>query len=94
MNEAAEQVGVTDVCWRYWESGKKKPGDDNMTKIVNWSDGAVQPNDFYNIGGVDSQEGFQPSCAESDAASLSPPSGDDGRDDSDLRALPSGHRAA
>ena len=47
MKQAAAEVGVTNVCWLYWEAGKRIPEEANMAAIVRWSGGAVMPNDFY-----------------------------------------------
>ena len=49
MQQAADAVGVSDVCWLYWECGKRIPEEANMAAIVKWSNGAVMPNDFYML---------------------------------------------
>lgn len=49
IKDAAGQLRVSEVCYRYWESGKKIPSADNMTNIFEWSLGSVQPNDFHHL---------------------------------------------
>ncbi len=47
IKAAADQIGVSDVAWGYWESGRSIPEEANMAAIAKWSNGAVMPNDFY-----------------------------------------------
>jgi transcriptional regulator with XRE-family HTH domain len=47
IKQAADEIGVSDVAWGYWEKGHRMPEEANMAAIVKWSSGAVMPNDFY-----------------------------------------------
>ena len=47
IQAAADEIGVSDVAWGYWESGRSIPAEANMVALVEWSGGAVMPNDFY-----------------------------------------------
>lgn len=52
-NKTQEQVAIdlgidqSAVC--NWELGKRIPERENMQKIVAYTDGEVQPNDFYEV---------------------------------------------
>ena len=43
----ADQLGVSDVAWKCWESGRSIPAEVNMVAIAKWRGGAVMPNNFY-----------------------------------------------
>lgn len=45
--DAAKELVVTVEAVRFWDKGIKTPSSDNMTSIFKWSNGMVQPNDFY-----------------------------------------------
>lgn len=47
QREAAEQLGVSKSAMNYWCSGTQIPRPADMRRIVEWSNGAVMPNDFY-----------------------------------------------
>ncbi len=49
QEQAAKELGVPQATVSYWVRGVKIPTPDNMKKIVEWSKGEVQPNDFYGI---------------------------------------------
>lgn len=43
----ANELGVAIPVFHRWVSGKVVPSKKNMNNLVLWSNGAVQPNDFY-----------------------------------------------
>lgn len=45
--QAAEQLGVDRKTVYRWESGESRPDAQMMQKIRDWSDCAVQPNDWF-----------------------------------------------
>ncbi len=47
MREAAEQLGVPYEYIRRYINEGVIPSKNRMKQIVSWSDGIVQPNDFY-----------------------------------------------
>lgn len=47
QEQAASELGVDQAQISYWARGIKLPNKENMKKIVEWSGGKVQPNDFY-----------------------------------------------
>lgn len=44
---AAERMGVARRTWHQWERGLVIPGPEHMVKLVDLTDAAVEPNDFY-----------------------------------------------
>lgn len=48
QDQAAKELNVPQATVSYWVRGVKIPSFENMKKIVEWSKGEVQPNDFYN----------------------------------------------
>lgn len=52
ISEAAAELNVSSVGYRYWERGLKIPSRECMAKIHTWSGGAVMPNDFYELPSV------------------------------------------
>lgn len=47
LKQAAEQLGFSYEDVRRYCKGEVIPRPENMKKIVEWSQGKVQPNDFY-----------------------------------------------
>lgn len=47
--QVAEQFNVTVEAVRSWIKGIKIPNPENMVAIYEWSNGAVTPNDFYDL---------------------------------------------
>lgn len=47
QERAADELGVDQAQISYWTRGLKIPRPENMKKIAEWSNGSVQPNDFY-----------------------------------------------
>ncbi len=45
--DMAGKLGVTAAAVRMWAAGQRIPGRDHMLKIVEITQGQVQPNDFY-----------------------------------------------
>lgn len=45
--EAAQRLGVSEDVYRSWEYKKRIPRSESMEAIISWSNGEVQPNDFY-----------------------------------------------
>lgn len=39
-----------------WANGARVPSKENMQKIYEWSGGAVEPNDFYNINETETEK--------------------------------------
>lgn len=46
---AARQLGTTQQCLARACDGQRIPRKDLMQRIYDWSDGMVQPNDFYDL---------------------------------------------
>ena len=46
---AAKELGVSEVSYWRWESGKVTPSSEWQKKIAAWSDGAVMPNDLVVV---------------------------------------------
>lgn len=49
MKQAAEDLNFTYEDVRRYCKGEIIPRPDKMNKIVKWSGGEVQPNDFYEV---------------------------------------------
>ena len=47
QEQAAAELGVLQGVISMWVNGERLPRPENMKKIVEWSQGKVQPNDFY-----------------------------------------------
>ena len=47
QSQAADELEVSVDVYISWEARKRIPRPENMKKIVEWSKGSVQPNDFY-----------------------------------------------
>lgn len=45
--QAAAELEVSIDVYVSWEARKRIPRPENMKKIIAWSGGKVQPNDFY-----------------------------------------------
>lgn len=77
--QAAADIGVSNVSWRYWERGDKIPSRENMTAIFEWSSGLVTPNDFYDLpdmGGDDEGQRCEFSHTAYAASGIVPGRGD------------------
>lgn len=49
QQEMADSLGTTQAIYQKWESGETIPRPESMQKIVEYTNGEVQPNDFYNV---------------------------------------------
>jgi transcriptional regulator with XRE-family HTH domain len=49
QQEVADALGVFQSVIQKWESGETIPRPESMQKIVEYTKGEVQPNDFYNM---------------------------------------------
>jgi transcriptional regulator with XRE-family HTH domain len=49
QQEVADALGVFQSVIQKWESGETIPRAESMQKIVEYTNGEVQPNDFYNV---------------------------------------------
>jgi len=50
QEQVALAVGTIQPNVSRWLSGESIPAPENMAKIVEWTGGKVQPNDFYDLG--------------------------------------------
>ena len=48
LGQLAEAVGVSDMAIGRYERGERTPKSKVMVQIVKVTDGAVQPNDFFD----------------------------------------------
>lgn len=49
QNEVAEDLGVAQSNVASWENGLRIPRPEIMQKIIAYTNGEVQPNDFYGV---------------------------------------------
>lgn len=49
QEQVAEELGVAQSNIASWENGIRIPTKDNMQRIVAYTNGEVQPNDFYEV---------------------------------------------
>lgn len=49
MAGAGALVGVPRTTWHGWEVGRRIPGPAYMVELFRVSDGAISPNDFYDL---------------------------------------------
>lgn len=54
--DLARAVDVKHCVARRWVRGEAIPTKETMQKIYEWTDGEVEPNDFYNINPTDEKE--------------------------------------
>lgn len=47
QQQVADELGTTQENVSRWVNGETIPSLENMKKIIEWSGGKVQPNDFY-----------------------------------------------
>lgn len=47
--DAAKALGVSSYCIGLWARGERMPRPAQMGDIFQWSGGAVEPNDFYDL---------------------------------------------
>lgn len=47
--KAASELIIPYITLQRWILGTRLPRPENMKKIIEWSHGAVQPSDFYDI---------------------------------------------
>lgn len=47
--DMSRDFGVTHCVVRVWVTGERIPSLENMQKIFEYTNGAVTPNDFFNI---------------------------------------------
>ena len=47
QTEVADALGVRQGIVSAWELGNRTPSSTNMAKIIAYTNGEVQPNDFY-----------------------------------------------
>tara|TARA_R100000654_G_scaffold70110_1_gene100141 strand:- start:884 stop:1069 length:186 start_codon:yes stop_codon:yes gene_type:complete len=48
VSKVAKALDVPEVTVNSWKYGQKIPTKKNMTRIVEFTEGEVQPNDFYS----------------------------------------------
>jgi DNA-binding XRE family transcriptional regulator len=49
VNDLAREIGCTRQTWHSWETGGNIPSAEFMAKLVEITNGVVQPNDFYAL---------------------------------------------
>lgn len=49
QEQVAADLGVAQVNVCYWENGERLPRAEAMQKIIAYTNGEVQPNDFYEV---------------------------------------------
>ena len=49
QEQVAEELGVAQSNIASWENGIRIPTKENMQKIIAYTNGEVQPNDFYEV---------------------------------------------
>lgn len=47
--DVARDLGLTHCVVRTWAEGIRIPTKENMAKIIAYTNGEVQPNDFYEV---------------------------------------------
>lgn len=47
QEQASKELEVAQGQISLWVNGERIPRPENMKKITEWSNGSVQPNDFY-----------------------------------------------
>jgi hypothetical protein len=52
IQEAAAEVGVSDVAFGFWERGERKISDKNKLKLIRWSKGLLALQHFYDLPAV------------------------------------------
>lgn len=50
INQCAVEMNVSYMALSRWIRGIRIPRTENMRRIVEWSQGEVQPQDFYDFG--------------------------------------------
>lgn len=50
QTQIAEELGVSQSNIASWENGTRTPTRENMQRIIAYTNGEVQPNDFYEVG--------------------------------------------
>lgn len=56
ISTLARALGVRHCVARWWVVGAAIPSKENMQKIFAYTDGQVEPNDFYNINTEEEKE--------------------------------------
>lgn len=49
LREAAAETGISYELLRKYKNKQRRPRIENMLILRNWTNGAVTPNDFFNI---------------------------------------------
>lgn len=49
VSEMAEKTGFSQSACSMWAANQRIPSKENMQKIFAYTNGAVTPNDFFNI---------------------------------------------
>lgn len=49
QEQVADELGVAQSNIASWENGIRIPTKENMQKIIAYTNGEVQPNDFYEV---------------------------------------------
>jgi DNA-binding XRE family transcriptional regulator len=44
---AAARIGVARRTWHLWENASTIPAPEHMARLVDLTEGAIEPNDFY-----------------------------------------------
>lgn len=47
--DAGNAVGVSDVAFGYWETGRNKVSDARKLAVIEWSGNFITLNDFYDL---------------------------------------------
>jgi len=55
LDQAAATVGTVRQVWSDWERGRRRPGSEGMGELYRVTDGAVTPNDFYDLPKLDAE---------------------------------------
>ncbi len=46
-NQIAQKIGVSPSALCLWRSGRRLPNRDSMIKLIEWSEGKLNPATFY-----------------------------------------------
>ncbi len=49
LDQAAKSVGTSRQMWSDGERGRRRPGEDFMAELYRFTEGRIEPNDFYDL---------------------------------------------